>query len=63
MNWVVELEPGVWLAPWEGDPGRTLVESSAKRFETMAAAALALTRARNSRPFPHAAINAAEASP
>lgn len=23
-----------WIAPWEGDPGRTLVRESAKEFQT-----------------------------
>jgi len=34
MDYVVELEKGVWIAPWEGDPGRTLVIGNAKYFET-----------------------------
>jgi len=32
--YVVEIEPGLWLAPWEGDPGRTLVIGNAERFES-----------------------------
>jgi hypothetical protein len=31
----VELEKGVWLADWEGDPGRTVVEANAQEFENM----------------------------
>ena len=31
--YVVKLEEGVWLAPWEGDPGRTLkIENAAKYY-------------------------------
>lgn len=52
MNeWIVELEPGVWLAPWSGDPGRTLVEATAKRYKERRNAVYALTRARRYRPF------------
>lgn len=43
---IVELEPGVWLADGEGDPPRTLVKASAKRFQTGPAAVGALCRAR-----------------
>ena len=46
VEWVVELESGVWLAPWHGDPGRTLFAGSAKRFPTQAAAHRALVAAR-----------------
>lgn len=49
--WVVELEPGVWLAPWDGDPGRTLVEASATRYPSYVAADRALTRAQACRTF------------
>ena len=38
MSYIVELEPGCWLAPWKGDPGRTLVIHSAKVFATERAA-------------------------
>lgn len=33
MKYIVELEPGVWLAPWDGDPGRTTVKENAKVFD------------------------------
>jgi len=58
MNWVVELQPAIqmWVAPWKGDPGRTCVEASAKRFKTEAAAKAALTRARRYSPFQKARI-------
>ncbi|EPS48157.1 hypothetical protein [Clostridium botulinum] len=27
-----------WIAPWEGDPGRTLIRDSAREFKSKAAA-------------------------
>lgn len=53
-EWVVELGRGVWIAPIEGDPGRTLILASATRFTTKVKAQLALKRARKYRPFPDA---------
>ncbi len=59
MNeWIVQLEPGVWIAEIEGDPGRTLVQENAQRFENMVTAAKALTAARTFRPFKNASIDA-----
>lgn len=46
MTAIVELEEGCWLAPWRGDPGRTLVRESAKRFKSARAARAALARHR-----------------
>lgn len=31
-RWVIELEPGVWLADGEGDPPRTLCFKNARRM-------------------------------
>ena len=45
-TYVVALEPGVWLAPWEGDPGRTLVLENAKRYPSERSAKRALQKAR-----------------
>jgi hypothetical protein len=56
MAFIVELEDGVYLAAWNGDPGRTLVKSSAKRFKAYAQAQFALLGARNYRPFERAKI-------
>ncbi len=58
QDWIVELQPQVqmWIAPWQGDPGRTCVESSARRFKTEASAKAALTRARRYSPFKKARI-------
>lgn len=57
-RWIVELEPGVWLAPWAGDPGRTCCQGSAMVFRTEAAARRALSRARAWRPFLAALVSA-----
>lgn len=56
-GWTVELEAGVWLAPWKGDPGRTLVGDSAKGFGTRHGARAALGQARRHRPFARAEIH------
>ena len=53
---IVELEPGMWLANWDGDPGRTLEANHAKRFPTQEEALLALQNARAFREFPRAVI-------
>lgn len=50
-GWRVELEPGVWLAPWDGDPGRTLVKASATVFPTVNEASAALDRASDFREW------------
>ncbi len=50
-GWVVKIQPGCWLAPWRGDPGRTLVEGSAKRFKSAHAGECALRAARRFRPL------------
>lgn len=51
MRYIVELQAECWLATWTGDPGRTCVESSAKRYNTRAKAGKALDAARKWRPF------------
>jgi hypothetical protein len=53
---VVRLTPNCWLAPWRGDPGRTMVRESAKVYESPWAAFYALVRAKTFRPFPQAVI-------
>lgn len=55
---IVELEPGVWLADGDGDPPRTLIKASAKRYQSGASAVGALCRARKSsgRAFENALI-------
>lgn len=54
IRWVIELEKGVWIAQWDGDPGRTLVEENAQRFFLKSEAEKALEKARNFRPFKNA---------
>jgi hypothetical protein len=52
MKWIVELEPGVFLANAEGDPGRTLDAANAKVFDSHPRACIALlVDARKYRPF------------
>jgi hypothetical protein len=53
-------EPGVYLAPWRGDPGRTLVKDSAKVFLIQPAAYRALARALEIRAFSNPKVFAAE---
>ena len=52
----VQLENGVWLAEWEGDPGRTLIERQAKEFPNTDDALAALAKARTYHPFPDAVV-------
>ena len=59
MLFIVELENGVWLAPWRGDPGRTLVRDTARRFRTKAAAHRAIAAAALFRGFDNASVRAA----
>jgi len=54
--YVVELEEGVWLAPWRGDPGRTLVKKEARLFGSRHGARVALGFARRYRTFAKAKI-------
>jgi len=49
--YIVKLEKGVWVAPWSGDPGRTLVQENAQRFRKKHNAQQALTKSRKFRPF------------
>jgi len=56
--WIVELERDCWLAPWKGDPGRTLVRDSAKKYKSEHAAKCALLRAK--RVFPNRDYSRAE---
>lgn len=56
MRYIVELRPGCWLAPWKGDPGRTCVQTSAKRYMAEADAKRALSNARKFRAFIDAKI-------
>lgn len=57
-KWIVELEEGVWLADWEGDPGRTTVKESAKVFSLLTVAYSELGVAKEFRRFPNAKVEA-----
>ena len=46
-GWVVEIETECWRAPWQGDPGRTLLLANAKRYKSEHAANYALRKARS----------------
>lgn len=59
-EWIVELEFGVYIAPIESDPGRTVERGNAKRFSTHIAAKRALRMARKYRPFKYARIRKAQ---
>lgn len=54
--WIVELEPGVWLAEGEGDPPRTLNIQNAHIFEFVTQAHRAMVTARTFRDFQHARV-------
>lgn len=54
--WTVQLEPGVWIASWDGDPGRTLRGQNAKQFVSRRAAQRALIAARKYRAFAKACL-------
>lgn len=49
MKYIVEIDKGCWLAPWTGDPGRTVVMENAKEFNTRLGAMRALNKARMQR--------------
>lgn len=58
-SYVVQLQPPpaeCWLAPWEGDPGRTCVAANARRWGSHSGAKRALTAARAYSPFRDAKV-------
>lgn len=59
---VVELEKGVWIAPWIGDPGRTLKIENAKQYKQLNHAIYGLKMARKYRPFLKAKVRHIEDS-
>lgn len=61
-RYIVELEPGVWLAEWAGDPGRTSDRASAKVYMTVDDAIRGKARARRFRPLRNARIVTVEYS-
>ena len=52
---IIELEEGVFLSPWSGDPGRTISKDNAKKF-TKSEVEKALSEIR--RDYPDKFINA-----
>lgn len=60
-NWIVELEPGVFLAATQGDPGRTLVAENAVVFPSHPRASRALRDAQKVRPFEQGRVTLAPA--
>lgn len=62
MEWIVGLDkitPSIYttyIAPWTGDPGRTCIKESAKRYKSAASATFALAHARKYRNYPDAQI-------
>lgn len=59
-QFIVRISERCWLAEWTGDPGRTLVRESAKRFNSVAAARKALAMARKYRQLRDVEIEVAE---
>ena len=55
-KYIVELEEGVYLAPWDGDPGRTLDIKNASRFIREIEAVYAIMQAKEYRAFGSARI-------
>lgn len=53
---IVELEPGVWIAPGKGDPSRTTDKANAEIFETWKEGLRQLGFARHWRPFRRARV-------
>ncbi len=55
-SYIAELEPGVWIAQWAGDPGRTLLKNNAKVFNRKSTARRAIEKAQTMRPFKNAEV-------
>lgn len=55
-KYIVKLEKDVYIAKWEGDPGRTLKLDSAKKYNNNKNAIKGLKQARKYRPFINAEI-------
>lgn len=57
--YIIQLEPGVWIAGRLGYRLRTTERETARRYKTLAAARGRLTRARRNNPYPNATIEVA----
>lgn len=61
-HYIVQLEFEVWLAPWKGDPGRTVNIENAQRFSSRARAEMALAKVRELHEFPNAFVDVLRAT-
>ena len=61
-HFIVQLEAGVWLAGWKGDPGRTFEIENAQRFSSRARAEMALAKVRELHEFPNAFVDVLRAT-
>ena len=50
-RYVVRIGENCWLAPWQGDPGRTIVKENARVFCSRQAADKAIKAAHKFRPL------------
>ena len=58
-QWIVQIEPGVYLAEGDGDPARTMQIDNAKQFNSHPRARIALMSARRYRAFLDATVTLA----
>lgn len=56
-HYIVQLCFECWIAPWDGDPGRTCKIENARRFSSRKQAERALVNARKYRDFPDAFVD------
>lgn len=57
FRYIIELEPGIYKAPWVGDPGRTTRQGLALRYVSKRGAQIGLGLARLHQPFSNARIH------
>ena len=50
-QYIVELQPKCWLAPWSGDPGRTTVINKARKFKKKSSAYRSLANVLDKKDF------------
>lgn len=55
-QYIVEIEPGCWLARWRGDPGKTTRRDCAKQFRSKELASEAKLKAIRLRNYRHAKV-------
>lgn len=55
-DYIVELEEGLWIAPWDGGQGRTAKKVNAKNFTKQSTAWRAIESAQRLRPFKNAKV-------